>query len=97
MKILKKNILAKSIFIVPWPEKKISNKEYEHVPNVWNTFETKTMKDYHNLHLKCELLFWTDVFEKIRNSSLKNYGLKLEKSCAWNYFRSWHEYILGKR
>ena len=40
------------------------------------------MKDYHKLHLKCELLFRTDVFEKSRNSSLKNYGLKLEKSCA---------------
>ena len=35
----------------------------------------KTMKDYHNLHLKCEVLLFADVFEKFRNNSLKNYGL----------------------
>ena len=34
------------------------------------------MKDY----LKCDVLFLADVFEKIRNNSLKNYGL-----CASHY------------
>ena len=32
--------------------RKISDKEYEHVLNVWKKFEMKTMKDYHDLHLK---------------------------------------------
>ena len=36
--------------------KKISDKEYEHILQVWNKFEMKTMKDYHNLYLKCEVL-----------------------------------------
>ena len=35
----------------------------------------KTMKDYHDLYLKCEVLSLADVFEKFRNNSLKNYGL----------------------
>ena len=35
----------------------------------------KTMKDYHNLHLKCNVLQLADVCEKLRNSSIKNYGL----------------------
>ena len=35
----------------------------------------KTMKDYHKLHLKCEVLLLADVFEKFRNISLKNYRL----------------------
>ena len=35
----------------------------------------KTMKDYHNLYLKCDVLLLTDVFEKFRNNSLKQYGL----------------------
>ena len=33
------------------------------------------MKDYHDLYLKCDVLLLADVFEKIRNNSLKNYGL----------------------
>ena len=35
----------------------------------------KAMKDYHDLHLKCDILLLADVFEKFRNNSLKNYGL----------------------
>ena len=31
---------------------KISDKNYEHVLKVWNTFQMKMMKDYHNLYLK---------------------------------------------
>ena len=35
----------------------------------------KTMKNYHDLHLKSDVLPLTYVFEKFRNNSLKNYGL----------------------
>ena len=56
-------------------KKNNSDKEYEHVLKVWNKFEMKTMKDYHDLYLKCDLLLLADVFEKCRNNSLKNYGL----------------------
>ena len=35
----------------------------------------KTMKDYHKLYLKCDILLLADVFEIFRNNSLKNYGL----------------------
>ena len=35
----------------------------------------KTRKEYHNLYLKCDVLLLADVFEKIRNKSLTNYGL----------------------
>ena len=31
----------------------------------------KTMKDYHDLYLKCCVLLLADVFEKFRNNSLK--------------------------
>ena len=35
----------------------------------------KTMKYYHDLYLKCNVLLLADVFKKFRNNSLKNYGL----------------------
>ena len=36
----------------------------------------KTMKDYHDLHLKRDILLLVDVFEKFRNKSSKNFGLR---------------------
>ena len=36
-------------------DRKISGKEYEHVLNVWNKLEMKTMKDYRNLYIKCDI------------------------------------------
>ena len=35
----------------------------------------KIMEDCHDLSLKCEVLLLGDVFEFIKNSSLKSYGL----------------------
>ena len=35
----------------------------------------KTIKDYHDLYLKCDILLLADEFEKFRNRYLKNYGL----------------------
>ena len=35
----------------------------------------KTMTDYHDLYLKCDVLLLVDVFKKFKNNSLKNYGL----------------------
>ena len=50
---------------------KVTDKEYKHILYVWNKFEMKTMKDYHDLYLNCDTLKLADVFEKIRNNSLK--------------------------
>ena len=41
--------------------KRISYKEYEHL-NVWDRFEMKTLNDYHNFYLKCDVLLLADVF-----------------------------------
>ena len=34
----------------------------------------KTMKGYHHLCLKFDVVLFADVFEKFRNISIKNYG-----------------------
>ena len=68
---------------LPWKEKlyssltskNIIDKGYNYVLNVWNKSEMKTMKNYHDLYLKCDVLSLTDAFEKFMNNSLKNYVL----------------------
>ena len=68
----KEQLPRKEKFYSSLTGKKISDKEYEHVHKVLNKFDMKTMKDYHNLYLKCNVLLLADVFEKFRNNSLKN-------------------------
>ena len=65
-------LLSKEKFYSSLTDRKISGKEFEHV---WNKFEMKTMKDCHDVYLKCDVLLLADVFEKFRNNSLNNYGL----------------------
>ena len=43
-------------------DRKISDKEYEHVLSVWNKFEMKRMKDYYNFYLKCDILLLAVMF-----------------------------------
>ena len=71
LKHSKKNCLKKKSFIVRYHIKKVSDKEYEHVLKVWNAFKIKSMKDYHNLYLKWDVLLLANVFVKFRNNSLK--------------------------
>ena len=55
--------------------KGISNKNYNHVLNVWNSFNMETMEDYHKLYNECDALLLADVFENFRDLCLKIYGL----------------------
>ena len=71
----RKELPSKENFYSSLTDRKINAKEFKYVLNVWNKFEMKTLKDYHELYLKCDVLLLADVFEKFRNNSLNNYGL----------------------
>ena len=60
--------------------KKIIDEDYENVLKVWDKLEMKTMKDYHDMHLKCDFLSFANVFKRFQNNSLRNYG-----SCLSHY------------
>ena len=65
LKNLKKNWLAKKSFITLSPVKKLVTKNM------------KTMKDYHNFHIKCCVLFLTDMlFIYAKNRYLKPFDSK---------------------
>ena len=55
--------------------KGITEKDYKHVYNVWNSFNMETMKDYHKLYNDSDVLLLADVFEHFRDICLKIYGL----------------------
>ena len=51
----------------------ISDEDYEYAKNVWNEFQIKTTCDYHDHHLKTDVLLPADVNEEFRNVYLENY------------------------
>ena len=58
-----------------------SNEDYEHAQKVWEVFDCKTLKDYHDLYLESDVLLLADVFEIFRGLCMTNYEL----DPAWYY------------
>ena len=53
----------------------ISDEQYLHLKNVWNTFNFKPFKDYHNHYLKNDVFLLADGFEKFIFTCLEYYNL----------------------
>ena len=59
-----KNLPSKEKFFSLLRDKHITDKNYRHAQNVWNTFNLESMGHYHDYYLKSDILLLVDVFEK---------------------------------
>ena len=74
-KLSETQLPLKSEFYSKLNNEDITDADYQHALNVWNTFKCKTIRDYHNLYLKSDVLLLADVFENFRKTCLRHYNL----------------------
>ena len=56
-------------------DEEITDKEYNHALKVWDVFGCHTIRDYHDLYLKSDVLLLADVFENFRKTCMEHYQL----------------------
>ena len=69
------SLTPKDTFYSRLSMKSISDQDHEHVQQVWNIMEKKTLGCFYDTYLKTDALLLADVFEAFRNTCLKNYQL----------------------
>ncbi len=53
----------------------ISNEDYAHAQKIWSAFNCETMKDYHDLYLKTDVLLLKDIMTEFRRVCKEVYEL----------------------
>ncbi|CAB3978759.1 Hypothetical predicted protein [Paramuricea clavata] len=71
----KASLPPKTKFFSKLNNEDISDVDYKRAQTVWNTFNMQTMRDYHDLYLKTDVLLLADVMENFRKVCKTNYGL----------------------
>ena len=70
-----KQLPQKEKFYSILTDEAISDMQYQHAQKVWNTFNMRTMAEYHDLYLKSDILLLADVFENFRKTCHQYYKL----------------------
>ena len=68
-------LLSQNDFFSQMYNEHVSDSDYNHAQQVWNTFELNNMGEYHDLYLQSDVLLLADVFENFRKTCLQYYQL----------------------
>ena len=74
-KFNEKELPSKDQFHSILNDQHITDDEYNHAKEVWNTFMIRTLGDYHDLYLVSDVLLLTDVFENFIKTCMQYYKL----------------------
>ena len=71
------NLPSQNDFYNKMNDTHITNSDYMHALNVWNTFDCKNLGEYSDLYLKTDVLLLSDIFIQFRNTLLKSHALDI--------------------
>ncbi|XP_054276530.1 uncharacterized protein LOC128995537 [Macrosteles quadrilineatus] len=74
-KLEERQLPPKSAFYSRLSEEEISDEDYSHAENVWKNFNIKTLGEYSDMYVKCDVLILCDAFENFRKTCLLTYNL----------------------
>jgi len=74
-KIAQTSLPSKDAFYSRLKGEGITDEDCKHARDVWDEFEMKTFREYHELYNKTDVLLLADVFQNFRHVCLENYGL----------------------
>ena len=80
-KLTDTSLPTKEAFYSRLNEEDISDEDYEHAKTVWEEFNIKSLRKYHDIYNRSDVLVLADVFGNFRDVCIKNYNL----DPAWYY------------
>jgi len=80
-KLSETSLPAKEAFYSRLNDEHVSDEDYARAQTVWKVFGLRTMREYHDLYNKSDVLLLADVFENFRDVCIQHYKL----DPAWYY------------
>ena len=74
-KIEKESLPDKEYFYSELNKEHISDEDYAHAHEVWNTFNIRNLGEYHDLYVQLDTALLADVLESVRDKCLEIYKL----------------------